>query len=648
MPAKTRCLAGVALSVLLLVCPATTAAEPAFSGAVKDVLGNVLAEVEVLVIMPSSVAGEVLPVATVRTDDAGRFLIQQLDGGSYQIAAIKRGYRTYIGQVDTQVDRWVQLVLYPQSSAEAAGVPIPEDSSWALRLPRRNILRDEGLVVARLEPEPPSRPTFSELPVTLRVDQLFKVATDLQLVPGDDSVVQGTQTHVNVGADLGRRGRVSIDGMLERLADSKFFDGSAPTARDRDQVHVGMVYETSVDSRVSADVDYSKNEARWEPRDGVPPAVDHEQATVLGRVAYDQQFGPATKMTLAADWAVSEMTFPAITPGATPNHGSIWNNRSFGGSGNIKRVGASGRRLEIDFDVRHFDPSSAGLRATDRGPVSAFDGMEGWTAGVHAREARDLSENFSLVYGVGYRRAMSGDDAALFTPQVGGRLDLESLQFDWVATVFSVQGERWQPQKTVGYETELEVPFGDNVSMSVAHEFTPVLGDRLDRRPAELVAMVFVTDGNAALERSRLALYHRTAAVHLVAAVSRGSIDGSVAAVLPYDLSFQELADRNLDYRSGMVGLRFLEQGTLVTLDLIDVQESRQAMPMADSSHRSVGLTLSQDLPRREELGRWRFLMGLSMDDTSSGDPDDLRQIATTERLETTDARLSAGLSLEF
>ena len=97
-----------------------------------------------------------------------------------------------------------------------------------------------------------------------------------------------------------------------------------------------------------------------------------------------------------------------------------------------------------------------------------------------------------------------------------------------------------------------------------------------------------------------------------------------------------------------MLGLRFLEQGTLVTLDLIDVRESRQAMPMVGSTHRSVGLTLSQDLPRSEELGRWRFLMGLSMDDTSSGDPDDLRQIATTERLETTDARLSAGLSLEF
>jgi len=106
--------------------------------------------------------------------------------------------------------------------------------------------------------------------------------------------------------------------------------------------------------------------------------------------------------------------------------------------------------------------------------------------------------------------------------------------------------------------------------------------------------------------------------------------------------------ERNLDYRSGMIGLRFLQQGTLLTLDLTDVEESRRAMPLTGSTHRSVGLTLSQDLPRREDLGRWRFLMGLSRDESTAGDPEDLRQIASADRLDTTDTRLSAGLSLEF
>ncbi len=85
-----------------------------------------------------------------------------------------------------------------------------------------------------------------------------------------------------------------------------------------------------------------------------------------------------------------------------------------------------------------------------------------------------------------------------------------------------------------------------------------------------------------------------------------------------------------------------------MTLDLREVRELRKAMPDAISAQRQVALTLVQDVLQRDDLGRWRFLMSLSMAEWTSGDPSDLRQIASADRLEATDGRLSAGLSLEF
>ncbi len=131
----------------LSIGPSVTAGEPGFSGAVKDAAGNLLEGVEILVIAPTTSSNPVHPVATVRSDAEGRFLIERLEAGAYQIAAVKRGYRTYIGQVNTRVDRWIQLVLYPQARLEQSGLPTPEDDAWALRLPRRNILRETDPVL---------------------------------------------------------------------------------------------------------------------------------------------------------------------------------------------------------------------------------------------------------------------------------------------------------------------------------------------------------------------------------------------------------------------------------------------------------------------------------------------------------------------
>ncbi len=648
----------MALLVAAMIGTPVAAAQPAFSGAVKDNAGRVLAGVEILVISPTTSANPVRPVATVRSDDDGRFLVESLDAGAYQIAAIKRGYRTYIGQVNTRVDRWIQLVLHPQKRLEEAGLPTPEDEAWALRLPRRNILRETDPVLPDFEAVVTRRPVLSDLPVSLKVDQLFKVATDLQRAPQDDSVVQGFETTLDVSVPLGTRGLVSADGSRERLKNSRFFEGSAPDGREADRLSARFQYDTSVDTRIRVEADYAGRSARWSPRENVVPALDHEQESWRGAVGFEKQLGPSMHLLVALDYVHADLALTGPSSRLSRLNG-LSSNRSAGGSGALTRTSERGRRFELDFDVRHLDLSSPDLYATGNRPMLHFSGLGGWSGGFRARETWDLAEHFSLIYGIGYRHVVRDVDASLWTPHLGGQLKFEPVAVQWVATYYGT--DDWEstltpaggrgPARHFGYEVAFDVPLARNTTLGGGSESLPLTADRMDpgiEKPGFLVASGYVTDGNASLARNRLTLKRQTPTLLLFAELSRAEVDGSLAAVLVYDLPFQEIADRNLDCNNGRLGLRFVPQGTSVTLDLRELKESRTAMPEADSSQRQLELTVVQDVLQREDLGRWRFLMSLSMAEWTSGDPGDLRQIASADRLDATDGRLSAGLSLEF
>jgi hypothetical protein len=634
-----------------------SAGEPVFSGAVKDSAGKFLAGVEILLIAPSTSSDPLQPVATVRSDAKGRFLVESLETGAYQIAAVKRGYRTYIGQVNTRIDQWISLVMHPHARLEQSGLPSPEDDAWALRLPRRNILRETEATLPEFELAAVPRSTLLDLPVNLKVDQLFKIATDLQRAPQDDSVVQGVETRLNVAVPLGTRGSASAQGSRERLKNSRSFDGSAPTARDRDRLSARFSYDTSIDTRIQVEAEYAGGSVRWAAEDALAPALDHDLESWRGAFGFEQQLGARTHLLLSLDYAHAALTVPVAQALQVSGLAPSSTNRGFAGSGSLARVGEHGRRFELDFDIGHLDLSAARLYATSDNEMLRFGGLPGWSGGFRARETWDLAQRFSLTYGVGYRHVVGDVDASLWTPHLGGQLKFEPLHMEWVVTYYGSEdwnaslgsGDDRRAHRRLGYEASIQIPLATNLALSGSVESRPMTTDR--RRGGEsdsIGAPSYVTDGNAALARNRVTLTRETPTLMLFAEVSRTAVVGSVAAMLAYDLPFQEISDRDLDYNGGRLGLRFVPQGTLVTLDLREVRESRKAMPDVDSAQRQVELTLVQDLLQRGDLGHWRFLMSLSMADWTSGDPGDLRQIASADRLDATDSRLSAGLSLEF
>ena len=132
------------LGVLMLVVAIAAVDRPcaddpsAFTGTVRDSLGNVLAGVEILFVeIPSR---QFTPSAVTHSDRKGRFEVARLLAGHYRIAALKQGYRTFIGQVDTVVQDSVEVVLRP--ALELDEESLPKNASWGLRIPRRGMLHE--------------------------------------------------------------------------------------------------------------------------------------------------------------------------------------------------------------------------------------------------------------------------------------------------------------------------------------------------------------------------------------------------------------------------------------------------------------------------------------------------------------------------
>ena len=138
-------LLATALSLTPAAAPAERATTPALAGTVRDSIGNLVAGVEVLLVDRSTGTD---PAASVRSGDDGHFAIASLVPGIYRIAAVKEGYLTHVGRVDTGVQRWVDLILHPVPALDDDGrpSPVPDDPTWVLRVPRRSIFRERDPV----------------------------------------------------------------------------------------------------------------------------------------------------------------------------------------------------------------------------------------------------------------------------------------------------------------------------------------------------------------------------------------------------------------------------------------------------------------------------------------------------------------------
>ena len=638
---------------------------PAVVGTARDGIGNVLSGVEVLIVSTTS---PVRSIASTTTDVQGHFRVAGIQPGLYRIAAVKHGYGSFVGEINTRLDSWVQLILHPRAVGESGEVPpLPEDSTWALRLPRRSVLHEVEAQPAATAPADVTTRGLLEETLHLQVDQLFAVAADFDGRSQDDPVLRGTETHLKLSALLTERASLRMLGHHESL-DATIEDGrltpASTASRDQAALQVAFSYDTHADGQLSVSTFYSEQKLRWFDSEGLTPGLHgHEQRAWGSALGWSKQLGGESRVAVSLGFQHNSVGLPEPVAGG-PVYGTAGralSNRTMGASGTYDTVKAETHQVRVQFQAHVLRTPAPGLRVSAGDLAPSFVGPAGLSVGLQARDTWHVGGPFSLVYGFGYKHAVRPQDGSLIVPQIGGRFAFDSIVCRFLASYHAISD--WGDSSTgptafrlddrIGYEAEIEVQVTRGFRLLGATSFSPIQLDILGYDGRDLsttVAPIYLTDGNAAVRQNRVTLVQERAGMQTYAEVTRGRAEGTVAAVLTYDLPYHDLSLRSLRYTNGRVGLRFVPVGTNVELEYRQIDESRAAEGMLErgAEQRSVELRLIQDLMRLRTIGHWRLLMGVRVASVEASEDDGWLAASTEPILDSMRGRVSAGLSLEF
>ena len=203
----------LATIVLWLVVPSSASwAAPGLQGTVVDVAGLPLAQVQIFLGRPE----QKLRISS--TDVHGVYRFSDLAPASYTLLAMKSGYAASFSRVDTLVHRSMDLTL--RVLGEPATEPVdpaslPQDRSWLLRHPKRDLLRELERPDALTLPAHAGEVQPAAAPFVAEVRQWVSVAGDV-VGPED-----GYQTEIDWSRGLGEKVLWTVGGFLER-ADMEF------------------------------------------------------------------------------------------------------------------------------------------------------------------------------------------------------------------------------------------------------------------------------------------------------------------------------------------------------------------------------------------------------------------------------------------
>ena len=674
-----------ALLVLVVALPGVSDASPAgpvpISGTVKDTVGNLLEGVEVLVIDKTT---SITPIATLKSDAKGRFSVSRLPRGVYRVAALKDGYLTFVGRIDTRLQQWINVVLHPMPElGSARAEPLPEDSSWVYRLPRRYVLDSRGPEVAE-DPgatDAPIEATTTREALRLQVDQLFSTSAPLGSRQGVRPESKGSETRLRVASAVGDRGSVDLDGFLESF-DSAIDAGEEQEAASREAaaVTVAFRYDTGPSTQLDMTAFYSHRalEHTDVSRDvqGSPsPPASLEQGH--RRWGYDARWTTrldyTSKFALEVDYQNTTFQGQGVAealessgganelPGSIdPQTGSM-RTQSVGASGSYESVSIDDHELHVDFRAQLLDTTNPVPRVDPTALTPAYFVLSGLSVGVNAQDRWAVGGPFSVTYGLGYRHGISSHEASLIVPRVGGTWAIDRLSVSVLVSYHSVAG--WsrglgpevlllaEPADAVGYEAQVEIPLAAGLRLAGATSYSPVQFDYVGRAGAGFhddPRPLYLTDGNAAVRESRVALIQESRRTRTYLEFTEGLVEGTLATMTPYDVPQEFLTAGQLGYGTGRLGLRVLSSGTDVLIQYQQLSQSpRETAQMAESRQNSVEFRLTQDLFSVRSIGSWRFLMAVRRALLDADETDEAIQ-RTSQVIDSMNHQISAGLSLSF
>jgi hypothetical protein len=667
-------LVGFALLVALAapICMARDLAAPALRGTVTDALGGALDEVEVLVL--GEPAGSA-PLAVARTDDHGRFFVAGIVPGIYSVAAIKQGYLSFLGRFNTVFRDSLDLVLLPAAGRSSQAPAAPDDSSWVLRLPERSLLREtEASDLFRHDGESAPGAARGDLGETIegRLDQLVDLRVPVPGGTGDRGNTVGAETRMSVAGSIGRFGNVRVRGERESFDNVAATGEDSETARrDASSVLVEATCAAGRDASLAMKASYAQGEVDLA---GTGSAGNggfrHARRSWGYDATWTAQIDDASRLAMKVGYLDTSVEIPdggLLDSTVSLPYGSQrpFLSRAMAAGGSYDTLAAARHQIHVDLEASLQDlplPRSVG----ETNPADAVPATDAaWLLRARAEDQWMISAPLALVYGVGVSRGSDPRQTSVVEPRVGAiwsdgtwRARLVVL-YDFTdggdasAWGYAAAADRMRQAGNVGYEAEIEIPLpwglrlkGEQSVQPVAFDPSGAVWDRID--PG--FVPVYVSNGGVSAERGSLMLFHDAGGTRTYVELLRGTADGSLAQIFPFEVPLQFLADRHLRYSGGRVGVRIAGSGTDVFAEFRRVEDE----PWTDAnagrtSQEFFEFHLAQDLLRWEPRGMsWRFLLAARTSPQRQVADSEQGTAAGSRTLAALSGRVSAGLSLSF
>jgi len=610
----------LATVVLWLVAPSSALwAAPGLQGTVVDVAGLPLAQVQIFLGRPQQ------DLRISSTDANGVYRFSDLAPASYTLLAMKSGYAASFSRVDTLVHRSMDLTL--RVLGEPAAEPVdpaslPQDRSWMLRHPRRDLLRELERPDALTLPAEAGEAPSAAQPLVAEVRQWVSVAGD---VGGPED---SYQTEIDFSRGQGEKILWTVGGTLQRT-DTEFARQEL-SRREQDAGQLRM----SVQLRPNAgnQVDLTAFLGREDLQFALADPAGLEDGSRSGRIwgydaAWSKQLANGSDLDLQVGYGSAQAQGNVLGVSETELSENRWHAL---GSFRFSPLVRHEVQVGIRADGYQFDSSTQRLTyAAELAPASLIGtGQDGWTLNLFGRDTFSLSEPLDLELGMDYRRLGFEESLSYFTPHAG--VSYRPAPGQTIRAVVMVQfadssaSARQAPgledphgSPRMGYMLVWEHKTRQDLSYALAASVRPFTGEGSLEGSAfylpEPGGALFGTDGNASTRELSFRLEKRYRGLQGSTGVRIGQVEGNLISYMPGDIPTQRLGNNEARFVSTMLQTSIVTWGTHIQIGFHWVEnDSLQlgalgAMPVTYSS---LDMQIQQDLSMLPGRAEWRVLLG--------------------------------------
>jgi hypothetical protein len=639
---------GAALAVWLATLPASGSDALSLNGVARDSVGNLLSDVRVL-ILPEPIGSP--PVRETRTTAGGHFTFADLAPGIYRIAAVKEGYLAFLGTVNTTVRPSLNIVL--QSLPQPDDPTAEPDSAWALRLPRRSILRDvEPLSTPGPEVPVPAAtaPEASETGLRGTFEQLLALTAGSGSADAKDGI-RGGETRFGLTLPAPRDVTMTVSGYRERSTPEPARAGEVGRLEEagaRWGLSHGFGPESTVDVRAYYD------RARSSPSSAGPDGTAGDQRVWGYDATWSKELHDRSRVRLGVDYQEAALgSSGAILGGRSDPPPAEFSNRMMGAQTSFENPPGERHRYRVAVRALRATLPEPRLRASQPMPPMETTVQDGWNVGLVAEDQWAVSGGWSVIYGLTYHENLNIPRASRVMPRLGAEWSGEDVEARVVLSYpTSAQGsgdplgmpDSLAPDRALGYDVAIEGALPGGVRVRVHRRYEPVPSGLTEASSAAAPRPLYLAGDSVATLENAFAVERDLGAARLIVEAVHGVAEGSVARIPAFDLPVLVLADRELAFDAASLGVRLAPTRTEIVTEYQRVLDAPP--PGAAEQQRSVHdlfeVRLAQALGRRETGSMsWTLLLAGRSARVSQQDGPDLVFDGLVRQF-------SAGVSVEF